>query len=284
MKTSHLLLLGIFSVSGIYLFASAPPELAEQGSTTSDDRVLQTENMLNAVNNINNAARTIYTSRIVGGGKKAGLKFGEDWAEPGVEKGPLPALFLRLVSARMETKPAQLGLYLGSDEPINKSNLFTGTQALAYEAVKASQSSVFMKDADLGLVAMYPDFASAGPCVSCHNEHADSPKKDWVLDDVMGATTWTYPTDIVGAGEYLDVTAAFYHAVEEAYGIYLEKVRGFNPDLPIASDWPDEDNLVLPDAATFMAEVRAQSASNVLADLVLDAQDKFETLAIEGTQ
>ena len=284
MKTSHLFLLGVFSVSGIYLFASAPPELADQKSGAADDRVLQTENMLNAVNKINEAARTIYTKRIVGGGKKAGLKFGEDWAEPGVEKGPLPALFLRLVSAQMETKPQQLGLYLGSDEPINKSNLFTGNQATAYEAVKASQASVFMKDAELGLVAMYPDFASAGPCVSCHNEHADSPKTDWELNDVMGATTWTYPTEQVGAGEYLDVTEAFYHAVEEAYVIYLDKVRAFDPDLPIAADWPAEGVLALPDAVTFMAEVRAASAGNVLADLVLDAQDKFDTLEIGATQ
>ena len=282
MKTSHIIWVGIFATSSAYLLVSAPPELTNTDLNVSDARMIKTENLLNAVNSINNTARTLYTKRIVGGGKAAGLEFGEDWADPDVEKGPLPALFLRLVSARLETKPPQLGLYLGSDEPINKSNLFGGTQVAAYEAVKATQASVFMKDADLGLVAMYPDFASAGPCVSCHNEHADSPKTDWQLGDVMGATTWTYPAEVVGATDYLDTTEAFYDAVEEAYMRYLDQVRDFDPDLPIGADWPEEDKRVLPDAATFMAEVRANSAQYVISDLILDAQDKFETLEISA--
>ena len=284
MKTSHIIWVGVFVTSSAYLLASAPPELSSTDASTSDARMIKTQNMLNAVNSINNTARTLYTKRIVGGGKAAGLKFGEDWAEPGVEKGPLPALFLRIVSGRLETKPPQLGLYLGSDEPINKSNLFGGTQVQAYEAVKATEASVFMKDAEIGLVAMYPDFASAGPCVTCHNEHTDSPKTDWVLGDVMGATTWTYPTDVVGAADYLDTTEAFYDAVEEAYTMYLDKVRGFDPELPIGSEWPEEGVLALPDAATFMAEVRAQSAQYVISDLILDAQDKFDTLEIGEAQ
>ena len=138
MKTSHIIWTGLFSIGGVYLFASAPPELTDANALTTDARVIETGNMLNAVNAINASAREIYTSRIVGAGKAAGLGFGEDWAEPDVAKGPLPALFLRLVSAQMETKPERLGLYLGSDEPINKSNLFSGTQATAFEAVKTT--------------------------------------------------------------------------------------------------------------------------------------------------
>ncbi len=280
MKLAQISWIGILCLTGIYLFASAPPELEESQARALDARMLETENMLNAVNTINGVAREIYTARIVGAGKKAGLAFGEDWAEPGVEKGPLPALFLRLVSQQMERKPPQLGLYLGSDEPINKSNLFTGTQALAFEAVKSSGDSIFMENAPGGIVAMYPDFASAAPCVTCHNEHADSPKIDWKMDDVMGATTWTYPKDRVGAAEYLDVTEAFYAAIAEAYDIYLERAKGFSQEINIGPDWPSEGHLALPDAATFMAELRQQSAERVLSNLVLDAQDKFETLEL----
>ena len=93
MKTSQIIWVGIFVTSSAYLLASAPPELTGTDASASDTRMIKTQNMLNAVNSINNSARTLYTKRIVGGGKAAGLKFGEDWAEPDVQKGPLPALF-----------------------------------------------------------------------------------------------------------------------------------------------------------------------------------------------
>ena len=80
------------------------------------------------------------------------------------------------------------------------------------------------------------------------------------------------------------MTEAFFDAVQESYQIYLDKVQGFDPSIPIGSDWPAEGQKVLPDAATFMAEVRNASAQAVLSDLVLDAQDKFDTLELELTQ
>lgn len=45
-----------------------------------------------------------------------------------------------------------------------------------FEEVKASGGLVFSAIEGVGVVGMFPDFASAGPCVSCHNEHDDSPK------------------------------------------------------------------------------------------------------------
>lgn len=154
-------------------------------------RTIPVERLFKTVNDINAAARSIYTSRIVGGGLKAGMKFCEDWADPGVDKGPLPALFLRLVAGELERRPPQIGLYLGSDAQINASNLFTGAQAEAFAKVRATRAGEFQpSNATSPAVAMYPDFASAAPCVSCHNDHPDSPKTDWKLNDVMGATTW----------------------------------------------------------------------------------------------
>jgi len=122
---------------------------------------------------------------------------------------------------------------------------------------------------------MYPDLASAQPCVSCHNEHKDSPKTDWVLNDVMGATTWTYPKKVIGAAEYLDATDTLYASVSEAYQSYLDKTKQFEKPVAITGDWPNENKLVLPDADTFMTLVKEQSAARVLQDLVLNANDAF---------
>ena len=36
------------------------------------------------------------------------------------------------------------------------------------------------------LTAVYPDKALSPACVSCHNEHPKSARKDWKQGDVMG--------------------------------------------------------------------------------------------------
>ena len=51
---------------------------------------------------------------------------------------------------------------------------------------------------------MFPDLASVKPCVTCHNQHPDTPKADWVLGDVMGATTWSYPKANVTMDEFTE--------------------------------------------------------------------------------
>lgn len=284
MRNVRFALAAIFTMVGVWLFASAPPELPDQGISSSGERSLEVRRMFNSVNAINDAARTIYTGRIVGPGLKSGLKFGEDWGEPGVDKGPLPALFLRIAAAKIEAKPPQLGLYLGSDEPINKSNLFSDEQAVAFQEVKTTRAPVFSSADGVGFVAMYPDFAGAGPCVTCHNEHTDSPKTDWVLNDVMGATTWTFPRDRLGPDDYLTTTDAFMEAVSEAYSDYLSKIATFAEPVPIGPGWPEPGNLMVPDLDTFMAEVRAAAAETVMNELVLSSlhgaveEDKAEAL------
>ena len=272
MKSLRYTLAGVFSLIAIWFFATAPPELPDAAVVSASERSLEVERMFNSVNAINDAAGTIYTSQVVGPGLKASLKFGEDWAEPGVDKGPLPALFLRLTAGKIEAKPPPLGLYLGSDEPINASNLFGGEQAAAFEQLKRTEAPVFSTDPDAGFVAMYPDFASAMPCATCHNEHEDSPKIDWELGDVMGATTWTFPKSTVGPDDYLTTTDAFMTTVAEAYSDYFNKVAGFAEPVEFGAGWPEPGKpLIVPDLETFMAAVRARAAETVLNELVLTA-------------
>lgn len=272
MSLNKIIAVGGFACLAIYLFVTAPPPLPSQAARASGERALPVVHLFDAVNAINDAARSTYTARVVGGGLKAGLKYGEDWAEPGVEKGPLPALFLRLAAARMEAKPPRLGLYLGSDAPIENSNLFRGAQAEAFARVRATSAPVFSQTERGDEVAMYPDLASAGPCVTCHNEHEKSPKKDWKLGDIMGATTWTYPAATLSAAEYLEVTEALYRSVEEAYQAYLDKAAGFADPVPSGEAWPDATTRVLPDLPTFMAEVRAKAGDPVMRALILTTQ------------
>lgn len=272
MNVFRLTLAGCISCLAIYLFVTAPPPLPTDRATNQSLRPVEVEKVFHAVNAVNEAARSIYTGRIVGPGLKAGLKFEEEWAEPGIEAGPLPALFLRLAAGRLEAKSTRLSLYLGSDEPINKSNLFDPLQMETFRKLKETKGPVFSEIENVGSVGMFPDFASAGPCVTCHNDHPDSPKKDWKMDEIMGATTWLYPSATVGAGEYLNATAQLFDAIEEAYGSYLDRAAEFSQDIAIGGGWPDEQGLALPDRATFMAEVRKAASVAVIEELILSPE------------
>lgn len=268
MTTLRIILAGGFLALCIYLFVSALTPLPQDGQARAGTCFYDTREVFEALNAINDAARGIYTARIVGGGVKAGLKFGEDWEEPDVDKGPLPALFLRLTAARLETKPPEIGLYLGSDAPINASNLFASTQEADFAQLKARRAPVFSETEDGRTLAMYPDIAGVAPCVTCHNEHPDSPKTDWKLGDVMGATTWTYPGQQIAAQDALASVSAMLSATQEAYELYLSKVAEFPEAVPVADIWPSEGQRSLPSGPIFMEAVRQAASPEVTQILV----------------
>ena len=72
MNLTKIVLVGVFTCMGVYLFASAPPPLVDQSTTGGDRHVVEVEKLFNAVNAVNEAARTIYTKQIVGVGLKIG--------------------------------------------------------------------------------------------------------------------------------------------------------------------------------------------------------------------
>ena len=248
----------------IYLFVTAPAELPKQHAQTSDAHEIDVAVMFHAVNALNAHARQIYTREIVGAGKKVGLKFGEDWKEIGVEKGPLPALFLRELSFELEKRPEPLGLYLGSDKPINPSNLFKGDTAVDYKTVVMSREPIFSTLESYGSIAMFPDFASAPGCVSCHNEHKDSPKNDWKLNDVMGATTWTWPDSTTSSDEIRQILRTEIEALGDAYQNYLDKVSKFDAPPKIGSEWPNSGQFVLPNKDAFLEVVLNAASPEIL--------------------
>lgn len=264
MTSLKLFMIGTFACLGIFLFATAPSELPSTNSTNEAHSDVNVAVLFNIANSLNEAARLVFTKNIVGEGKKVGIDFGEDWDNPDVEKGPLPALFLRLVARQMERKPQPLG----SDEPINKSNLFTDEQMVQFSAVKRTLKAQVSIVNPSRAMAMYPDFASAKPCVECHNEHQDSPKTDWKLGDVMGATTWTFPSHTISESTLLTTSRSLMESVAEAYQKYLDKTRTFKNPIAIGQDWPGPSTRSLPDVKTFMDAVLAKAAIAVSTELL----------------
>jgi adenylate cyclase len=264
------LLIGLaLAVLGIYLFVSAPPKLPDGAPVTAGERV-PVDQLFRLLAAENASIRALYTSEIVGAGSKQGLKFQEDWKQREVQAGPLPALFLRETSTLLQRDVPGLNLFLGSDYPIVAANRFQGLQVAQFAQLKADRQPRFFQDPATRLhTAMFPDIASAAPCVQCHNDHAQTPKRDWVLNDVMGATTWMFPRQAVALPEALQILATYRRAVAATYALYLDKVRTF-PEAQrpaIGTRWPREGRY-LPDVASFMQAAEARVAPATLATLL----------------
>jgi adenylate cyclase len=247
-----------------YLFASAPPPLSED---TRTGLKIPIERMFAMAEAENDVVRALWTQEIVGAGKKAGLRFNEDWREQDVEAGPLPALFLRETAKSLERHPVRLSLFLGSDFPINDANRFEGLQHEKFQLIKQTRASQFFLSPDTGLyTAMFEDVAVVEPCVQCHNDHKQSPKNDWKLHDVMGATTWMYPDKSVTVEELMTIITALRQGFREAYSAYLTKAETFSRRPEIGKKWP-RDGYYLPTVEVFMAEAMRRASPETLATL-----------------
>ncbi len=258
---------GIFLVVGIYLFAQRPTPLVDSESA---GRVIPVEKMFRIVAAENNAARELYTKNIVGYGMKVGLGFSEKWREADVAAGPLPALFLREAATSIQKSRIPLGLFLGSDFPIARSNNFGSAQAERFKMMRASSKPQFFYSPDIKLqVAMFADLAVAPGCVTCHNEHPKSPKVDWKLGDIMGATTWSYPKDKVTLEEMVQIISAYRGGVVDAYEAYLAKAAKFSKPPEVGDRWP-EDGYFLPSKDVFVKEFERRASGNTIS-LILQA-------------
>lgn len=257
----------LFLVATAYLFFTAPAPLTTEGAAA---KTYSTQEAMALLAYENDVTRTLYTKAIVGAGKARGLPFSENWADPDVVAGPLPALFLRGVAEELQSSDVPLGLYLGSDFPIESSNQFQGRQAEAFARMREnSEPQYFYDEVTHETVGMYPDFASAPACVSCHNEHERTSKSDWKLGDLMGATTWSYPGDSVTTDELVEMLKAYRAGVANVWGRYLAEVQALDPAIrpEIGEAWPAHGAFI-PDGPTFQDSVAELASLHLMAGIL----------------
>lgn len=260
-KTSLFFSLIIISCGGV-------PE--EKTAESTEKKAFAVSEVLTMVAHENDVTRTLYTKAIVGGGKKQGFKFDEDWQDEAVEAGPLPALFLRGIANDIRKGDVPLGLYLGSDFPINASNKLEGKQAELFKKIKEDRIPAHFFDEEAKqYTAMFADIAGAAPCVSCHNKHPQTTKTDWKLGDVMGATTWQYPKDSLTYTEAMDVLKAYRDGTKAIYNDYLAEIDAFKEsEKPTVGDkWPSSGKY-LPSPEVFIDSVRKLSSYTTFSALM----------------
>jgi len=149
------------------------------------------------VHSVIESDRTVYSEYIVNRLQNENIVYAsEHWWEDNALM--LPAQFLLNASDLMTLASPRFDFKLISTWPINPhngpSNEFEST-ALAqvaqepfspYHTIRTSGGKKYFQ-------AVYPDFATTAACVTCHNRHPKSPKRDFKLNDVMGGIVMTIP-------------------------------------------------------------------------------------------
>jgi hypothetical protein len=137
------------------------------------------------------ADRDLYTRHVVERMQTKGIVVAsENWEE--MNTLPLPAQFL-LESGRYVSKKG-LGVQyrLISLWPINKRNVAANPlQSIGLGTILTQPNRPYTGVTKVGNAryyeAVYADLAVTQACIGCHNAHPDSPKRDFKLNDVMGA-------------------------------------------------------------------------------------------------
>ena len=144
--------------------------------------------------------RTNYTKLIV---KRLGpsgadvIKPAEHWKD--LDNGaPLPAQMFRAGAEGVGEMTDKFTYSLQSLWPVNSQNApRTEMEKEGLQYIVDNPGKNFYGTEKLGdtsyFTAVYPDVAVAEPCVTCHNNHKDTPKTDFKLGDVMGGVVIRVP-------------------------------------------------------------------------------------------
>ena len=170
------------------------------GSSTGsgDGGGIDPQTMADALHAIMEADRTVYAERVVNRlqDEEQVIQATEHWQDD--QTLPLPAQMFRM-GAELAAEMTDVFTYaLLSSWPINSSNApRTPMETEGLEAVAADPSTPFYGTETLGdrdyFTAVYADVAVAQACVTCHNNHLDSPRTDFELNDVMGGIVIRIP-------------------------------------------------------------------------------------------
>ena len=110
----------------------------------------------------------------------------------------LPAQMFRFGAEMVGSKTEDFSYSLQSLWAVNKQNMpRTVVEKEGLQYIVDHKGERFYGEEELGgvkyLTAVYPDVAIAQACISCHNDHPDSPRRDFAMGDVMGGVVIRIP-------------------------------------------------------------------------------------------
>ena len=178
---------------------------AMAATDVGDSKMISPKAMADALHLVMDSDRTIYTRKIVNRlvKKEKVIKASEHFDDD--KALVLPAQMFRfgseLVAKRAEKKPdVNFSYSLQSLWPVNRQNApKTQAEKDGLKYVAENKGKNFYTTETLGgtkyFTAVYADTGVAPVCVSCHNGHKDSPRRDFKLGDVMGGVVIRIPVE-----------------------------------------------------------------------------------------
>jgi hypothetical protein len=161
--------------------------------------------MADALHLVMDSDRAVYTRKIVNrlAAKEKVITASEHFEDD--KALVLPAQMFRFGSEMVAKRAEKLedvnfSYSLQSMWPINKQNApKTDVEKEGLKYIADNKGENFYAEETLGgttyFTAIYPDVAVAPVCASCHNDHKDTPKRDFKLGDVMGGVVIRIPMD-----------------------------------------------------------------------------------------
>jgi hypothetical protein len=143
------------------------------------------------------ANREVYTKHVVERLQAKGVAVAsENWEFTNTM--PLPAQLLMESDRVLERNGSGIQYRLISQWPINKRNVASGElQKNGLSAILAHPAKPYTGYMKVGntryFQAVYPDLAVTQGCIGCHNAHPESAKRDFKINDVMGAMVISIP-------------------------------------------------------------------------------------------
>jgi hypothetical protein len=193
-KHSCTILLGLAASLAVSACGKAP----EAPTGTGEAKTISAKTMADALHAVMSADRTVYTRLIVNRlqNEEKIIKASEHWKED--KALVLPAQMFRFGAEMVAEKNMPFSYSLQSLWPVNKQNApKTEVEKVGLQFIADNKGENYYAEEELGgqkyFTAVYPDMAVAPACVTCHNEHKDTPKTDFKLGDVMGGVVIRIP-------------------------------------------------------------------------------------------
>ena len=171
----------------------------------ADKPMITPKAMADALHLVMDSDRTVYTRKIVNRlvKKEKVIKASEHYGDD--KALVLPAQMFRygseLVAERAEKLPdVKFSYSLQSLWPVNRQNApKTDAEKAGLKYVAENKGKNYYAVEELGgtkyFTAVYADTAVAPVCVSCHNDHKDSPRRDFKIGEVMGGVVIRIPVE-----------------------------------------------------------------------------------------
>jgi hypothetical protein len=180
--------------------AGCRQDVPKANATSQPEVTFKPQEMADALHAVVAADREVYSLHVVQrlSTDENVLKTTGNWKQ---EKGlPLPEQMLRMGSEAVQQKGAEFHYILRSLWPINSKDApQTETEKTGLEFVAEHPDTNYYASESLGgrryFTAVYPDTALGKACIDCHNQHQDSPRRDFKVGEVIGGIIVRVPLE-----------------------------------------------------------------------------------------